>query len=158
MELLINGKTYTISDEQKSRTLLWVLRDELGLTGTKFGCGAGICGSCTVLVDGKLVRSCMQTTAGVEGKHVTTIEGLAVVKEGEEKLHPVQQAFLETQTPQCGYCMPGQMITAADLLAENPSPSEDEIIAGMSGVYCRCGTYVRIKAAVARAAEIMAEE
>ena len=159
MELLINGKTYTILDENQGNTLLWVLRDELGLTGTKLGCGAGICGSCTVLVDGKPARSCMLTAASVADKAITTIEGLASVGEnGEEKLHPVQQAFLETQTPQCGYCMPGQMITAAALLAENPSPTEEEIIDGMNGVYCRCGTYVRIKQAVARAAEIMSGE
>jgi len=159
MDLLINGKTYSLDDDQQNNTLLWVLRDELGLTGTKLGCGAGICGSCTVLVDGQPARSCMLTAASVAGKAITTIEGLATIDDsGEEKLHPVQQAFLETQTPQCGYCMSGQMITAAALLADNPSPTEAEIIAGMNGVYCRCGTYVRIKQAVARAAEIMAGE
>lgn len=159
MELFINGKSYTVSDEQQSSALLWVLRDWLGLTGTKLGCGAGICGSCTVLVDGQPARSCMLTAASVVGKAITTIEGLAVIEEnGEERLHPVQQAFLETQTPQCGYCMSGQMMTAAALLAENPAPTEEEIINGMNSVYCRCGTYVRIKQAVARAAEIMAGE
>jgi len=158
MELMINGQNYAIPDDQGTRMLIWVLRDELALTGTKYGCGAGICGSCTVLVDGKPVRSCLTPASTLVGKAITTIEGLAVVQpDGEEKMHPVQQAFLETQTPQCGYCMSGQMLTAAALLDENPSPSEDEIVDGMNSVYCRCGTYVRIKEAVARAAEIMAE-
>ena len=138
--------------------LVWVLRDTLGLTGTKFGCGAGICGSCTVLVDGTPTRSCLTPAATVAGKEITTIEGLADRHDGGGDLHPVQQAFLETQAPQCGYCMSGQMITAAALLDENPSPTEDEIRDGMNSVYCRCGTYVRIKDAVARAAEIIAEE
>ena len=158
MELMINGQNYTVPDDQGTRMLVWVLRDELALTGTKYGCGAGICGSCTVLVDGKPVRSCLTPVSTVVGKQIITIEGLAEVQpDGEEKLHPVQQAFLETQTPQCGYCMSGQMLTAAALLDENPSPSEEQIINGMNSVYCRCGTYVRIKEAVARAAEIMAE-
>jgi isoquinoline 1-oxidoreductase alpha subunit len=159
MELKINGKSYTVPNEQETRMLVWVLRDELGLIGTKYGCGAGICGSCTVLVDGKTARSCLTPVATVVGKEITTIEGLAEIGEdGDEILHPVQQAFLETQTPQCGYCMPGQMMTAAALLSENPNPNDDEIAAGMNGVYCRCGTYVRIKEAVSRAAEIMAED
>ena len=159
MELMINGENYTVPDDQGSRMLIWVLRDQLALTGTKYGCGAGICGSCTVLVDGRPVRSCLTPASTVVGKAITTIEGLAKAQpDGQEKLHPVQQAFLETQTPQCGYCMSGQMLTAAALLEENPSPSEDDIVDGMNSVYCRCGTYVRIKEAVARAAEIMAEE
>ncbi len=159
MELSINGQNYNIPDNQETRMLIWVLRDELQLTGTKYGCGAGICGSCTVLVDGKPTRSCLTPVSTIAGREITTIEGLAKGQSGgEEKLHPVQQAFLETQTPQCGYCMSGQMMTAAALLDENSSPNEEEIIASMNGVYCRCGTYVRIKEAVARAAEIMAEE
>ena len=159
MELNINGQTFNIPDDQGTRMLIWVLRDELKLTGTKYGCGAGICGSCTVLVAGKPARSCLIPVSTVVGKEITTIEGLAESQTGgKEKLHPVQQAFLETQTPQCGYCMSGQMMTAAALLEENSSPSEEEIVAGMNSVYCRCGTYVRIKEAVARAAEIMAEE
>jgi isoquinoline 1-oxidoreductase alpha subunit len=158
MELMINGQNYTLPDNQETRMLIWVLRDKLALTGTKYGCGAGICGSCMVLVDGKPARSCLIPVSTVVGKEITTIECLAEPQSGgEEKLHPVQQAFLETQTPQCGYCMSGQMITAAALLDQNPSPSEEEIIIGMNSVYCRCGTYVRIKEAVARAAEIMAE-
>jgi isoquinoline 1-oxidoreductase alpha subunit len=159
MELTINGQLFTVPDEGLTRMLIWVLRDQLGLTGTKYGCGAGICGSCTVLVDGKPVRSCLTPASTVVDKEITTIEGLASVEtDGQEKLHPVQQAFLETQTPQCGYCMSGQMITAAAFLMENPTPSEEEITTSMNGVYCRCGTYVRIKEAVARAAEIMAQE
>ena len=139
--------------------LVWVLRDQLGLTGTKYGCGAGICGSCTVLVAGEPTRSCLTPTATVVGKEITTIEGLAATGPGGEvELHPVQQAFIETQTPQCGYCMSGQMITAASLLENNPAPTPEEIVAAMNTVYCRCGTYVRIKDAVSRAAEIIAEE
>jgi len=159
MELKINGGVYTIPDEQGTRMLVWVLRDELGLIGTKYGCGAGICGACTVLLDGQPTRSCLTPVATVVGKEVRTIEGLLEINQaGEERLHPVQQAFLETQTPQCGYCMSGQMMSAAALLAENPSPTEADIVAGMKGVYCRCGTYGRIKQAVSRAAEIMAAE
>lgn len=159
MELAINGQKYDVPDQQDASMLVWVLRDHLGLMGTKYGCGAGICGSCTVLVDGQPIRSCLTPTATVVGKEITTIEGLAMIDaDGTKQLHPVQQAFLETQTPQCGYCMSGQMITAAALLNENPAPTEEDIVSRMNDVYCRCGTYVRIKEAVARAAEIMAEE
>lgn len=159
MQLVINGQTYSVPDEQETRMLIWVLRDELGLIGTKYGCGAGICGACTVLVDGQPARSCLTPISTVVGKEITTIEGLLQPDEqGEDTLHPVQQAFLETQTPQCGYCMSGQMISAAALLEKNPDPSEEEIENAMNGVYCRCGTYVRIKQAVKRAAEIIAEE
>ena len=159
MQININGTSYQVPNEQETRMLIWVLRDELGLIGTKYGCGAGICGSCTVLVDGQPIRSCLTPVSTIIGKEITTIEGLSSPEEqGENALHPVQQAFLETQAPQCGYCMSGQMVTAAALLEKNPNPSEEEIENAMNGVYCRCGTYVRIKQAVNRAAEIIAEE
>lgn len=155
MELSINGQAYQVPDEQGKRMLVWVLRDYLGLIGTKFGCGAGICGSCTVLLDGNIARSCLTPASTAVGKEITTIEGLVQIKDNNETLHPVQQAFLETQAPQCGYCMSGQMLTAAAFLERNPDPTEEEIKQGMSSVLCRCGTYVRIKDAVALAAEIM---
>jgi len=158
MQLSVNGKPYTVDDSQ-DRMLLWVLRDELGLTGTKFGCGIGQCGSCTVLVDGQVARSCLTPLSAAAGKAIRTIEGLAqTAADGSVKLHPVQQAFVEEQVHQCGYCQSGQMMTAAALLASNPKPTEAEIVAAMDRVYCRCGTYVRIKAAVGTAAEIMAKE
>jgi isoquinoline 1-oxidoreductase alpha subunit len=148
MQFLINGQSYDI-DIPASENLVWVIRDGLGLTGTKFGCGMGICGSCTVHIDGQAMRSCITPAASVEGKAITTIEGLAT----EDGLHPVQQAFLDEQVPQCSWCMSGQMMTAAAFLSQNPNPSEDDIVNAMSANYCRCGCYVRIKAAVARAAE-----
>lgn len=117
MQININGTSYQVPNEQETRMLIWVLRDELGLIGTKYGCGAGICGSCTVLVDGQPIRSCLTPVSTIIGKEITTIEGLSSPEEqGENALHPVQQAFLETQAPQCGYCMSGQMVTAAALL------------------------------------------
>jgi isoquinoline 1-oxidoreductase alpha subunit len=148
MQLLINGQEYEI-DIPENENLVWVIRDGLGLIGTKFGCGMGICGSCTVHVDGIAMRSCITPAASVEGKAITTIEGLAT----EEGLHPIQQAFLDEQVPQCSWCMSGQMMTAAAFLEQNPNPSEEDIVNAMSNNYCRCGCYVRIKAAVARAAE-----
>ena len=154
MELTINGATYEVADAP-ARMLIWVLRDELGLTGTKFGCGAGICGACTVHIDGVAARSCQTLVEAAAGKQITTIEGLAAIADAE--LHPVQRAFLEEQAPQCGYCMSGQMMTAAAFLAANPDPSDEEITAAMGYNYCRCGTYVRIKRAVARAAALQAE-
>jgi isoquinoline 1-oxidoreductase alpha subunit len=150
MELMINGKTYDVADEP-DRPLLWVLRDELGLTGTKFGCGVGICGSCEIHLDGTVARSCITTLSAARGKAIGTIEGLA--REGA--LHPVQQAFLDEQVHQCGWCMSGQMMRAAALLEETPSPTEDEIVAAMSANYCRCGAYGRIKRAIARASRDM---
>ncbi|MCS6880726.1 MAG: (2Fe-2S)-binding protein [Oscillochloridaceae bacterium] len=147
MDLTINDQTYQVADDPP-RVLLWVLRDELGLTGTKFGCGAGYCGACTVHLDGVAVRSCLTPLRQAAGKKVTTIEGLA----RGEVLHPVQRAFLEVQAPQCGWCMSGQMMAAAALIAANPDPSDEEITAAMEGNFCRCGAYVRIRRAVARAA------
>ncbi|MCX7791312.1 MAG: (2Fe-2S)-binding protein [Chloroflexaceae bacterium] len=147
MDLTINGLTYQVADDPP-RVLLWVLRDELGLTGTRFGCGAGYCGACTVHLDGVAVRSCQTSVRQAAGKAVTTIEGLA----RGEALHPVQRAFLEAQAPQCGWCMSGQMMAAAALIAANPDPSDEEITAAMERNFCRCGAYVRIRRAVARAA------
>jgi isoquinoline 1-oxidoreductase alpha subunit len=147
MEITVNGKTYQVADEP-DRPLLWVLRDELGLTGTKFGCGVGICGSCEVHLDGKITRSCITPLSALAGREIRTVEGLM----GEEGLHPVQQAFLDEQVHQCGWCMSGQMMRAVALLDENPDPTEEEIVEGMSSNYCRCGAYGRIKRAVARAA------
>ncbi len=154
MDLQINGQTYTVPD-QPDRPLLWVIRDEIGLTGTKFGCGVGMCGSCTVHIDGVATRSCLTYISTVAGKAIRTLEGLAETgADGEVKLHPVQEAFLEEQVHQCGYCMTGQMMTAAAFLEKNPNPSDEEITAAMNNLYCRCGTHVRIRKAVKRAAEI----
>jgi isoquinoline 1-oxidoreductase alpha subunit len=147
----ILNRTRTTVNSSPEEPLLWVLRDALGLTGTKFGCGAGFCGSCTVHVDGVATRSCITPLGSVAGRAVTTIEGLA---EGD-RLHPVQQAFLDLQVPQCAWCMSGQMMTAAALLANNPAASVEEQIAGMNANYCRCGCYARIRAAVAQAADAM---
>lgn len=151
MHLIINGKEQIV-DDGGERLLLWVLRDELGLTGTRFGCGAGICGSCTVHVDGVATRSCITPLAALADKEIRTIEGLA----GTDGLHPVQQAFIDQQVPQCGWCMSGQIMTAAAFLAANPAPDEAEIVKAMGNNYCRCGCYVRIKAAVQQAAGDMA--
>jgi isoquinoline 1-oxidoreductase alpha subunit len=151
VEIMVNNKLYNVADEP-DRPLLWVLREELGLTGTKFGCGVGICGACEVHLDGKVARSCVISLSTVKGKAIRTIEGLA----SEGDLHPVQQAFLDEQVHQCGWCMSGQMMRAAALLEQNPNPTEEEIVAGMSANYCRCGAYGRIKRAVTRAATEMA--
>ena len=150
MEIRVNGKSYRVADEP-DRPLLWVLRDELGLTGTKFGCGVGICGACDVHLDGNVVRSCITSLSTAQGKAIRTIEGLA----SEGTLHPVQQAFLDEQVHQCGWCMSGQIMRAVALLEENPNPTDQEISAGMSTNYCRCGAYGRIKRAVAWAAAEM---
>ena len=141
-KLTINGETRDL-DVDPSTPLLWVLRDHLAMTGTKFGCGAGLCGACTVHLDGRAIRSCITPLLAAEGKSVTTIEGLS--ESGE---HPVQQAWAKHQVPQCGYCQPGQIMQAASLLAANPTPSSEEIDAAMEGNICRCGTYTRIKAAI----------
>ncbi len=156
MKLNVNGKDFEIKNRPGS-VLLWVLRDELGLTGTKVGCGAGICGSCTVHVDGVDTRSCVTPVTQVEGKRVTTIESLAQPQaDGTLKLHPVQQAWLDEQVPQCSWCQSGQMMTAVAFLAENPHPSEEQVVDAMSNNYCRCGCYTRIKRAVLKAAEVAA--
>ena len=151
MELLINGKVYEVAEEP-DRPLLWVLRDELGLTGTKFGCGVGICGSCEILLGDKIARSCVISLSAAKDKVIRTIAGLA--NDGE--FHPVQKAFIDEQVHQCGWCMSGQMMRAVALLEGNPNPTEEEIVASMSANFCRCGAYGRIKKAVKAAAEEMA--
>ena len=145
-----NGKTTTLEVEEE-RMLLWVLRTELGLTGTKFGCGEGFCGSCTVLVDGKPERSCQLPMSGVAGKKVVTIEGLA--KNGN--LHPVQAAFVEHDALQCGFCTPGMILSAYGLLLENPTPTRRQILDHMEDNLCRCGAHVRIVKAIETAAAEM---
>ena len=145
----LNGKPVQV-DVSRKMPLLWVLRDTLGLTGTKFGCGAGLCGACTVHVDGKALRSCVTDVAAVEGQAVTTIEGL-----GKGKLHVLQAAWLAEDVSQCGYCQPGQIMSAAALLATKPRPTDAEIDDALSGNLCRCGTYPRIRAAVRRAAGVI---
>jgi isoquinoline 1-oxidoreductase subunit alpha len=133
--------------------LLWVLRDTLGLRGTKFGCGIGVCGACTVHVNGAATRSCITPVASVANQRITTIEGLAVAGD----LHPLQAAWIDEDVPQCGYCQSGQIMSAAALLATNPSPTEEEILHVISNNLCRCGTYLRIRRAVSRAARMMGE-
>lgn len=146
-ELHVNGSMRQI-DVDAERTLLSVLRDDLDLTGTKYGCGEGQCAACTVLVDGIPTHSCLAKVGAVAGKRIVTIEGLAA----EGKLHPVQEAFLEADAMQCGWCTPGMILGAVGLLARNPHPSDAEIISGMNGHICRCGTYPRVVAAIHAAA------
>lgn len=145
----INGKTVTVEGDE-SMPLLWYLRDTLSMKGTKFGCGMGLCGACTVHLDGQAVRSCLTPVSAATGKSVTTIEGLS-----EDGSHPLQVAWQEHNVPQCGYCQAGQIMSAADLLSKNPSPSAEEIDSAMAGNICRCGTYVRIRKAIADAADQM---
>ena len=154
MKLTINGIEHDIVAEPP-RPLLWVLRDDLGLTGTKFGCGVGICGACTVHIDGEAVRTCVTPISTVEGRFAPS-KGCPAWLRGTIALHPVQQAFLEDQVPQCSWCMSGQMMTAAAFLAKNPTPTEGEIVEAMGSNYCRCGCYYRIKGAVAKAATQLA--
>lgn len=151
LQLNVNGQLRQVTMAPDT-PLLWVLRDDLKLTGTKFGCGIAVCGACVVLVDGEPVRSCVVSAADVAGKAVTTIEGLSA-----DNSHAVQQAWIEHEVPQCGYCQSGQILTAAALLDRNPDPSEADIEQAMSEVLCRCGTYPRIRVAVRQAAKIAAK-
>jgi aerobic-type carbon monoxide dehydrogenase small subunit (CoxS/CutS family) len=149
-ELRVNGKPFAVEVDGET-SLLTVLRDQLDLTGTKYGCGEGQCGACTVLIDGNPRRSCLTPVSAAEKKEITTIEGLAA----SGRMHPVQQAFLDTEAIQCGYCTSGMVMTAVALLRAHPDPSEEEIARLMEGNVCRCGTYPRIVAAVRRAAELL---
>jgi isoquinoline 1-oxidoreductase alpha subunit len=148
VNLRVNGKQLN-ADVDPNTPLLWVLRDSLGLVGTKFGCGMALCGACTVHINGQATRSCVTPVSAVGDQAVTTIEGLST-----DRSHPVQQAWLEIDVPQCGYCQPGQIMSAAALLASTPKPTDEQIDSAMSGNICRCGTYPRIRAAIHRAAEI----
>jgi len=156
LNLTINGRVFLIEDLDPTTPLLWVLRDELGLVGTKYGCGGGYCGACTVHVDGVPARSCTLRAVAMQGKSITTIEGLAGA---DGTLHPLQRAWIEHDVPQCGYCQAGQLMSAAALLANNANPSLEDIHAGMSGNICRCGCYNRIVDAIhTAAAELTAGE
>ncbi len=148
MTFQVNGKSVTV-DVSPNTPLLWVLRDHLGMTGTKYGCGLGLCGACTVLLDGKAARSCITPIASVAGKEVVTIEGLS--PQGD---HPLQKAWRDGNVPQCGYCQSGQIMQAAALLREKPKPTDAEIEDAMRGNICRCGTYQRIRQAIKQAAEV----
>ena len=150
--LNVNGTARNI-DADADTPLLWVLRDHLSLTGTKYGCGMALCGACTVHLDGVAVRSCVTPLQAAAGKKVTTIEGLS-----DKRSHAVQRAWMEIDVPQCGYCQSGQIMSAAALLSSNPSPSDADIDAALSGNICRCGTYVRIRSAVRRAVELLRQE
>ena len=153
LTLHVNGETKEI-DVDPQMPLLWSLRDSLGLTGTKFGCGLAQCGACTVHVDGAAQRSCITPVSAAAGRRITTIEGLAP---SQDSLHPVQQAWLEHDVPQCGYCQAGQIMAAVDFLKRHPNPSDADIDNNITNI-CRCGTYVRIRKAIHRAAEIAAGE
>lgn len=146
--LKINNQTHTVEADMDT-PLLWILRDNLGLVGTKYGCGVGQCGSCTVHVEGNAIRSCLLQVSQAEGSNVTTIEGLS-----EDGDHPVQKAWIEHDVPQCGYCQAGQIMTASALLKNNPNPSDKDIEVAMNGNICRCGTYVRIKEAIKTASKL----
>ncbi|MGC3946439.1 MAG: (2Fe-2S)-binding protein [Chryseolinea sp.] len=151
-QLNVNGEEHKV-EAVPNTPLLWVLRDNLSLTGTKYGCGMAQCGACTVHLDGTAVRSCSTPVSTVGTKKVTTIEGIS----SGEQLHPVQQAWIEENVPQCGYCQTGQIMSAVSLLSKNPAPSDSEIEAGMSGNICRCGTYERIRKAIKRASNTSAK-
>jgi isoquinoline 1-oxidoreductase subunit alpha len=145
----INGTLFNLRDIPET-PLLWVLRDSLGLTGTKYGCGKGLCGACNVLIEGNIVSSCSIPIASLSGNHIQTIEGIA-----QEKDHPVLRAWMETDVPQCGYCQPGQIVSATALLMKNTQPTDDEIDQAMAGNLCRCGTYPIIRRAIHRAALLL---
>lgn len=151
MKLTVNDQEYDLEIAAEV-PLLWALRDYLQLTGTKFGCGKGLCGACTVHLEGRPVRSCLTPVSAAQGKKVLTIEGLS-----HDASHPVQQAWMENSVPQCGYCQSGQIMSAAALLQSNPSPSDAEIDAAMSGNICRCGTYPRIRVAIRQASQAEGE-
>jgi isoquinoline 1-oxidoreductase alpha subunit len=151
MNLVVNGQPHEV-EAPADMPLLWVLRDLIGLTGTKFGCGMALCGACTVHVDGQPVRSCVTPASSVAGKKVTTIEGLSL-----DGTHPVQRAWQEVDVVQCGYCQSGQVMTAVALIQQKPTPTDADIDAAMAGNLCRCGTYQRIRSAVHRAAELTKE-
>jgi isoquinoline 1-oxidoreductase subunit alpha len=145
----VNGRLHTV-DVNPGMPLLWVIRDTLNMTGTKFGCGVALCGACTVHIDGAATRSCITPVSSVEGKKITTIEGLS-----PDRSHAVQRAWIEVGVPQCGYCQSGQIMSAAALLAKNPHPTDAEIEEAMAGNICRCGTYQQIKEAIHRAATVL---
>lgn len=147
ISFVLNGKSMKMSVDPEM-PLLWFLRDVLGLTGTKYSCGIAECGACTVLLDGEEIRSCVTPVADIEGGSLRTIEGL-----GRDGLHPLQEAWIAEEVPQCGYCQSGQILAASALLAKNPKPTDEEITEHMSGILCRCGTYQRIRRAIHRAAE-----
>ena len=147
VSLKVNGKKYDV-DAEPDTPLLWVIRDSIGLTGTKFGCGKALCGACTVHLNGEPIRSCSTPVSAAAGKNVTTIEGLS-----RNNSHPLQQAWIAHEVPQCGYCQSGQLMSAAALLKSNPNPSDADIDAAMAGNICRCGTYQRIRAAIHAAAK-----
>jgi isoquinoline 1-oxidoreductase alpha subunit len=149
----INSKTVTF-DGDGATPVLWVIRDELGMTGTKYSCGVGECGACTVHINGMARRSCVTPVSAIAGKTITTIEGLAA---SDDELHPVQRAWLEHDVPQCGFCQPGQIMATVDFLKRHPNPSDDDIDNNITNI-CRCGTYARIRKAIHRAAELVAAE
>ena len=155
LTLTVNGTEHRLDDVDPATPLLWVLRDQLGLVGAKYGCGIGACGACTVLIDGAPMRSCSYNVAAAAEHKVTTIEGLAVA---DQSLHPLQQAWIDYDVAQCGYCQAGQIMSAAALLAKNPDPTDDDIDHALAGNLCRCGTYLRIRAAVRAAAEMAREQ
>jgi len=150
ISLEVNGKKYEV-DVRPDTPLLWVIREKLGLTGTKYGCGMALCGACTVHVDGEAVRSCVTPVSSINGKRITTIEGIGTMKEGRA----IQKAWIADEVPQCGYCQSGQIMAAAALLKEKPQPNDADIDDFMSEIICRCGTYQRIRRAIHRAAKMM---